>query len=230
MPIFWKIVSVLELSLKLWVVAAINDGASLNRKFFNLHSTLIGEDPNHDIVYKTQNVFAMSRFISFFADSPHLMKTARNCPYNSGSCSRHMWNDGNYLLFHHIVNLFYGVQELALHSLPKLTLDHIVLTSYSKIKVKLATQVLSKSVAIALEESGDEEVLGTAKFFRMMNDFFDCTNVRSTTEYVRKRNDFIKPYSSCDDPRLAWLTDVFLQYLEDWKRNTSTRPGEYSPR
>ena len=135
MPILWKIVSVLELSLKLWVVAAVNDGASPNRKFFNLHSNLIGEDPNHDIVYKTQNVFAMSRFI-FFADSPHLMKTARNCLYNSGSgsCSRHMWNDGNYLLFRHIANLFYGDQELALHSLPKLTLDHIALTSYSKMK------------------------------------------------------------------------------------------------
>ena len=96
-------------------------------------------------------------------------------------------------------------------------------------KVKLATQVLSKSVAIALEESGDEEVLGTAKFCRMMNDFFYCTNVRSTSEHVRKRNDLIKPYSSCDDPRLVWLKDVFLQYLEDWKRNTLTRPGEYSP-
>jgi hypothetical protein len=34
---FWKIVSVLELSLNLFVVAAINDGASPNRKFFNLH-------------------------------------------------------------------------------------------------------------------------------------------------------------------------------------------------
>ena len=165
-PIFWKIVSVLELSHKLWVVAAINDGASPNRMVFNLHSNLIGEDPNHDIVYKTQNVFAMLRFTFFFADSPHLMKTARNCLYNSGSgsCSRHMWNDRNYLLFRHIANLFYGDQELALHSLPKLTLDHILLTSYSKMKVKLATQVLSKSVATALEESGVEEVLGTAKF------------------------------------------------------------------
>ncbi len=201
MPIFWKIVSVLELSLNLFVVAAINDGASPNRKFFNLHSNLVAEEPKQDIVYKTLNVFAMSRFIFFFADSPHPLKTARNCLYNSGSGSRSrlMWNDGNYVLFHHIANLFYSDQELALHSLPKLTLDHIVLTSYSKMKVKLATQVFSKSVAIALEESGDEEVLGTAKFCRMMNDFFDCTNVRSTTEYVRKRNDLIKPYSSCDD-------------------------------
>ena len=121
------------------------------------------------------------------------------------------------------------IRSWHLHSVPKLTLDHVVLTSYSKMKVKLATQVLSKFVAIALEESDDEEVLGTAKFCRMMNDFFDCTNGRSTSEHVRKRNDLIKPYSSCDDPRLAWLKDVFLQYLDDWKRNTLTRPGEYSP-
>ena len=62
-----------------------------------------------------------------------------------------------------------------------------------------------------------------------MNEFFGITNVRSTTEYVRKGNDLIKPFSSCDDAHFAWLTDVFLQYLEDWKRNTSTRPGEHSP-
>ena len=40
MPIFWKAISVLELSLNLWVCAAVNDGASPNRKFFRLHSNL----------------------------------------------------------------------------------------------------------------------------------------------------------------------------------------------
>ena len=186
MSIFWKVVSTLELSLNLWVCAAVNDSASPNRKFFRLHSKL-AVDLKCDVVYKTPNLFAMSRFIYFFADSPHLMKTARNCLYNSGSgsCSRYMWNDGKYLLFKHIADLFYSDQEFALHSLPKLTMDHIVLTSYSKMKVKLATQVLSWSVAISLEESGNEEVLGTAKFCMMMNDFFDCTNVRAPTEHVR---------------------------------------------
>ena len=53
-------------------------------------------------------------------------------------------------------------------------------------KVKLAAQVLSRSVAIALTESGKEEVAGTAQFCQMMNDFFDCTNVRSLTEHVNK--------------------------------------------
>ena len=90
-------------------------------------------------------------------------------------------------------------------------------------KVKLATQVLSRTVAITLEESGDEEVLGTSQFCRMMNDFFDCTNLRSLTEHDRKRNHFIKPYSSQDDERFSWLKDVFLQYLENWRQSTLTR-------
>ena len=40
MPLFWRTVSVLELSLQLYVCAAVNDGASANRKFFRLHSQL----------------------------------------------------------------------------------------------------------------------------------------------------------------------------------------------
>ena len=217
------------MSLNLKVVAAVNDGASPNRKFFNLHCNL-AKEITHDIVYKTPNVFEMSRSIYFFADSPHLMKTSRNCLYNSGSgsCSRYMWNNGQYLLFRHIANLFYSDQDFSLHSLPRLTLDHINLTSYSKMKVKLAVQVLSNSVAVTLRESGNEEVLGTAMFCEMMNGYFDCTNVRSKTEHIRKRNDFLKPYTSSDDNRFAWLTDVFLKYLSDWKTSTLTRPGEYS--
>ena len=92
MPVFWKVVSTLELSLSLYVIGLVNDGASPNRKLFKLHTELV-DDPNCDVVFKTINLFATSqRFIYFFADSPHLMKTARNCLYNSGSgtCSRFM--------------------------------------------------------------------------------------------------------------------------------------------
>ena len=229
MPLFWRIISVLELALNLWVCAAVNDGASPNRKFFRLHCQL-ASGTNSDVVYNTPNLYAMSRVIYFFADSPHLMKTAQNCLYNSGhgSSSRYMWNNGHYLLFRHIADLFYADQEFGLHGLPKLTLEHIALTSYSKMKVKLATQVLSKSVAVALRESGKEEVTGTAQFCEMMNSFFDITNVRSKTEHVRKRNEFIKPYRSADDERLVWLKDVFLAYLEDWQRSISNREGDYS--
>ena len=229
MSIFWKVVGTLELSLNLWVCAVVNDGASTNRKFFELHAKFVS-DPNCDVVYKVHNIFAMTRFIYFFADSCHLIKTARNCLYNSGSgsSSRLMWNNGQYLLFKHIADLFYSDQEFALHTLPKLSLDRIVLTSYSKMNVKLATQVLSRSVAIALTKSGKEEVAGTAQFCQMMNDFCDCTNVRSLTEHVSKRNHFIKPYESQDDERFSWLKDVFLNYLEQWRQSTMTREGNFS--
>ena len=64
MPIFWKVVSTLELSLDLWVIALVNDGASPNRKLFNLHIQLAVER-KCDVVYKTINLFAPSRFIYF---------------------------------------------------------------------------------------------------------------------------------------------------------------------
>jgi hypothetical protein len=50
---------VLEVSLNLHVCAAMNDGASPNRKFFRLHSKLANE-VNCDVVYKTPNIFAPS--------------------------------------------------------------------------------------------------------------------------------------------------------------------------
>ena len=94
--------------------------------------------------------------------------------------------------------------------------------------MKLAVQVLSRSVAIALQESGADDVLESAKFCMMINDFFDCTNVRSKTEHVSKRNHLLKPYTSQDDQRFSWLKDVFLEYLNDWKDSTTAREGKYS--
>ena len=131
MPLFWRTVAVLEVSFDLHVCAVVNDGASPNRKFFHLHSKL-AKDVDCDGVYKTPNIFAPSWFVVFFADSPHLMKTAHNCLYNSGhgTQSHLMWNDGQYLVFRHMADIFYSDQEFALHTLPKLTYEHIVLTSY----------------------------------------------------------------------------------------------------
>lgn len=89
-------------------------------------------------------------------------------------------------------------------------------------------QVLSQSVAIALRESGDEDVTATAEFCDMMNRFFDCTNVRSLTEHSMKRNPFIRPYSSPEDERLTWMKEVLLKYLNDWKESTLARDGNFS--
>ena len=62
----------------------------------------------------------------------------------------------------------------------------------------------------------------------MINDFFDCTNVRSKTEYVSKRNHLLKRSTSQDDERFSWLKDVLLEYLNDWKDSTTAREVNYS--
>ena len=62
MPLFWRTVAVLEVSLNLDVCAAVNHGASPNRKFFRPHSKL-SQGLDCDVVYKTPNIFAPSQFI-----------------------------------------------------------------------------------------------------------------------------------------------------------------------
>ena len=151
MPVFWKAVSILELSCNLWVCAAVSDGASPNRKFYDLHVGFIGEDHTDDVIHKTVNLFAPSRFIYFFSDAPHLVKTVRNCLFSSGfgKRTRLMWN-GKELIWGHIAELYHSDVEQALHQLPKLTPDHINLTFIFEKEVSLAVQVLSKTVALGL--------------------------------------------------------------------------------
>ena len=89
MPLFWEAVGVFEMSCNLWVIASTSDGASPNRRFFRMHKTM-DDNANGDVCYRTINVFAPHRYIYFFADAPHLVKTTRNCLYSSGhgSCTR----------------------------------------------------------------------------------------------------------------------------------------------
>jgi hypothetical protein len=68
----------LELKVNLNVVAAISDGASTNRRFFQLHDSFGGNVSDTNIVYKTKNLFSLGRWIWFFADAPHLVKISRN--------------------------------------------------------------------------------------------------------------------------------------------------------
>ena len=69
---FWEAVFRLE-RMGFKVVAATADGASSNRRFFALNT-----DPG--TMHKTLNPYAAEgRYIHFFSDPPHLLKTARNC-------------------------------------------------------------------------------------------------------------------------------------------------------
>ena len=96
----------------------------------------------------------------------------------------------------HVVQLYEDHVEPNLYAhCSKLTGAHIDLTSFSQMKVNLAAQVLSNSVAHGLEHLYGAEVQGTATFITQMNKLFDSLNTPSLGEHERKRNDNLKPYT-----------------------------------
>lgn len=111
-PLFWEAVCILETTCNLWVTATTSDGASPNRRFYRLHKNLDG-GAGKDVCYRTINLYAPHRYIYFFSDAPHLIKTTRNCLLHSGSgtCTRYLKSNclmdtnhfglfsGNYLFY-----------------------------------------------------------------------------------------------------------------------------------
>ena len=229
LPIFWSSVFYLEKACNLWVIAVVSDGASANRKFYKLHRK-IGSETESEVTYRVVNLHAKHRHVYFFADSPHLLKTSRNCLHNSGCGlqSRLMWNDGKTLMWSHIMQLYNDDLVRGLHLVPKLTHEHVHLDPYSKMKVYLATQVLSYTVAKVLFKYYPSDYHATAEFCEMMDLFFDCCNVRNRVEHIRTRKEFRKPYCSQDDERFSWLKEKFIPYLETWKKSIQDRPGNFS--
>ena len=133
-----------------------------------------------------------------------------------------MWNSGFYILWSHITQLYHEDLESGLKLVPKLTNDHISLTPYSVMRVRLAAQVLSETVEKVLKHFSPPEADGTAQFCIMMDKFFDCLNVKNTVEHTLKRKPFLKPYESVNDIRFAWL-DYFLSYFTLWKESIEER-------
>ena len=101
------------------------------------------------IVYRARNMLAVeNRDIFFFSPTPHLLKTARNCFFNFSysNTSRCMCNNGSYMLWLYISRLYHENLNYDLKLVPKLKYEHIHVTSFSKMNVRLAAQVLSKTV------------------------------------------------------------------------------------
>ena len=107
---FWRAVMILENNCNLCVIAVVSDGPSCNRSFINLHRSM-SNIADVDVVYCTVKLYHPSRYICFFADAPHLMKTTRNCMYHSGSGAgktRLVWNDVRVIIWNHLVRAVQG--------------------------------------------------------------------------------------------------------------------------
>jgi hypothetical protein len=62
-------------------------------------------------------------------------------------------------------------------------------------------QVLSESVASALQMLNGEGTRETRHFIRMIDAFFDCLNVKGTMVAKMKRKDSVAPYENPSDER-----------------------------
>jgi len=233
-PIFWKAVGILEDSCELKVIAVTSDGASSNRTFYRMHKNMPGSVVAGEecVTYKTINIFAEDeRHIHFICDQPHVLKTGRNNLSHSSfnKSSRLMWNDGQYIIWGHVSDLMTEDMECGLKLCPKVSMEHINLTPFSRMNVRYAAQILSASVATALSEFGPPEAKGTAEYCLMFDKFFDCMNVRNSVEVISKKKPFLAPYTSVDDERFSWLINNFLQYFSRWKQSIENRPGQFTP-
>ena len=95
-------------------------------------------------------------------------------------------------------------------------------------RVNLAAQVLSSTMSFVLNQFGPPEASATAEYCKMIDQFFDCLNVRSLDEHLRKRKLLLAAFTSIEDNRFQFLENEFLGYFRDWKESNTNRQGEFT--
>lgn len=213
--VVWKATRSLE-DLGLKVCAWVCDGAATNRTFFSYHKKLGLQYKG--VTYSTVNRVNNSP-IYFICDVPHLLKTVRNNVENShgNSNSRNLIKGGFGISWAHIVSTVKEDKELGLNKLYKVKDEHIHLSPQLRMRVRLAAQVLSSTMANAILARKKPELVGTAEYCNMFDSWFDCLNGRYLRQGICTRKPNLAPYTSVDDPRFEWLGVTFLGWLDEWQ-------------
>lgn len=152
------------------------DGASTNIKMVETLDTNISEN---DMMGTIMHPITKKE-ITVMLDGCHMLKLARN------ACAQHTITDmdDNEIRWEYFSRLVRIQEEQGLHLATKIRRRHIEYYN-EKMKVRLAAQVLSSSVASALrtleydqEPQEFEEAGPTRRFCQQINDIFDILNSR----------------------------------------------------
>ncbi|KAK3932664.1 Transposable element P transposase [Frankliniella fusca] len=182
-----------------------------------------------DVIFDSINKAAPERVLYFIADVPHLIKTIRNCFASSSEkryynrqtgrnmLRRRLEKNGEKILWSTIVELYKHQSGKTLRLSHQLNAQNVFINGYSKMKVKYAAQVLSRTVAHHLEEWKGESKRERVDFIRRVNDFFDMLNGAHSEQAGRTLNLNLQAYYSPNDQRFQKLED-FVAYLDDWKK------------
>lgn len=224
----WNTVSEIE-KLGLVVRVITCDGASVNRKFIKMHPAVDGQKGS--VIYKTWNPRASEhRVVYFMSDVPHLLKTVRNCLSNSGahSNSRTLMKNDQVLSWQTIAKIYESREDKDFSRTVKLTASHVYLNSFSRMRVPLALQVLSESVATEVTRKFPEQS-ELSYFLTVFNKFTDFTNGAHSEHGKRHSNPNLDSYSSSSDPRLNWLLETFLPYIKNWEKEIEEKYAHLKP-
>ena len=198
--IFWQGVSLLD-SFGFETIMSICDGASENRAFIKMNNNYL------DRMSCGYNPYSEWPLV-FLSDPPHLMKKLRNNLHKSGDkeinprFTRLLVKNGKFILWDQIRNVYYRDQKRRM-KVTKLNNSSINIDSMSKMKVKLALDVLSRKVGAEMREKENDATLETQKYIEAAACLWDVFSSK-------------EPLSNTADQRLTTQDNVH-QYFFDWK-------------
>ncbi|KAH7942060.1 hypothetical protein HPB49_020112 [Dermacentor silvarum] len=184
------------------------DGASTNRRMW----TELGIDGKLGAKKNSfEHPMSDARKVYVFSDVPHLVKCVRNRLLKQ----RSLKVNGQWVHWSCYVAVYKEDCKNAggLKVCPKVTHHHIYPSHMELMRVKLATQLFSRSMASALKYYTKVNILhtnttaGTIAFTERMNDLFDAMNRRPPKEGLR---------IGCRDLECI---ENSLDWLDDWERD-----------
>ena len=153
------------------MVALICDQGSNNRSFL--------QGKECDVAVNRPFLHIGTKKVFVFYDAPHLLKNVRNNLKKGGFVI-----DGKLISWQHIVDFYNFNKRNRIRLAPKLKDKHIYLPPFSSMRVNLAAQVLSHSVAAGISflvtcKELPEEAIHTAHFVEHFDNLFNTFNSRS---------------------------------------------------
>ena len=156
----------------LYVKTVICDQGSNNRSVLEHHLGVTIDKPYF--------MFNDKRILAVY-DPPHLLKNIRNNLKKSGFTCGDVSISWDY-----IVSFYQHDSQQLIRMAPRVTEKHINLPMFSKLRVKLAAQIISHSVAAGINSMVSlgglpQEALETAKFLEYMDQLFNVFNSSKKT-------------------------------------------------
>lgn len=189
--------------LGLNINALVCDQGSNNRSVYSMFG-VSHEKPY--IIFNEKKIFALY-------DPPHLIKNVRNA-----LMKRDILIGGENVSWRDIKETHeIDARNSLSRTLLKITENHVNPNAFQKMKVKLATQIFSRTfystmmTVIATGELRSKSATSTAKFVLKMNDLFDCLNSQGNFEvqYLRR------PLSEKNTTAIQTLKES-INYIKSW--------------